>query len=131
MDVWSTNRRTLSWLTFVFLGLGLAVISWGVQYKISLYDPPNAASRSMPEAKLLSKSEQTTASENPLLGNTKGSGKILCAVPACVVFLFLLACVSPHAPASDQRPREQRRPWHFRRLPGLNAFSFRPPPSLA
>jgi hypothetical protein len=131
VNVWSTNRRTLSWFTFVFLGLGLAVVSWGLQYKLSLYDPPNAASHSMPEAKLLSKSEQTTAPENPLLSSTNISGKILCTILASVFFLFLLADGSLNAPASDQRPREERRPWHFRRLPGLNAFYFRPPPSVA
>jgi hypothetical protein len=131
VGVWSTNRRTLSWFTFVFLGLGLAVVSWGLQYKLSLYDPPNTTSHQMPEAKLLSKGEQTTATKSPLLKSTHDSAKILSTVLTSVFFLFLAASGSLHARASEQRPQDERRPWHFRRLPSLNAFYFRPPPSLA
>lgn len=129
VDVCTTNRRALSWFTFVFLGLGLAVVSWGLQYKLSLYDPPNAISHQMPEAKLLSKSEQTTASKNPLLSDTKIVGKILGAVLMGVFFLF--ANRSLHAPASNQRPQEEPSSRHFSQLYCLNALYFRPPPSLA
>jgi hypothetical protein len=127
----STNRRALSWLTFVLLGLALSVFTWGLQYKLSLYDPPNAASHEMPEAKLLSKSERITATENPLLKNIKAPGKIPSTLLTSVFLLFLLAASSLNIPVSDQRRREEKCPLHWRRLASLNPFFFRPPPALA
>jgi hypothetical protein len=50
----------------ILLGLGLSVFGWGLQYKLSLYDPPQASSHQMPQAKLLSQDEQATAAHTSL-----------------------------------------------------------------
>ena len=54
-------RPNLSRFSFVFLGLAISVFAWGLQYKLSLYDPPHSTSHEIPEAKLLSRNEQATA----------------------------------------------------------------------
>ena len=54
------NRPKLSRFSFVFLGLAISVFAWGLQYKLSLYDPPHCSSHEIPEAKLLSRNEQAT-----------------------------------------------------------------------
>ena len=41
----------------VFLGLAFCVFTWGLQYKLSLYDPPQAISHRAPQAKLLANDE--------------------------------------------------------------------------
>jgi hypothetical protein len=49
-----------SWKNLAFVGLTLAVFTWGLQYKLSLYESPHAASRHMPAAKLLTGEERST-----------------------------------------------------------------------
>lgn len=45
-----------------FVALTLAVFTWGLQYKLSLYQSPHAVSRHMPAAKLLSGDERSVIS---------------------------------------------------------------------
>jgi hypothetical protein len=42
---------------------GLAVFSWGLGYKLSLYDPPGSPSTHMAQAKLLSQKERPPAAQ--------------------------------------------------------------------
>ena len=130
VNLWCPNWRALPWFTFVLLGLALSVFTWGVQYKLSLYDPPKAASHQMPEAKLLSKSERPAAAESPLLKDTKASAEVICVLVAGL-FLFCLPARILNAPASGHRRRNANRPWYLSRRAALNAFFFRPPPTLA
>jgi hypothetical protein len=60
MDVSCKFRPKLSRLTFVFVGLVISVFTWGLQYKLSLYQGKDAISHQMPEAKLLSQRERPT-----------------------------------------------------------------------
>jgi hypothetical protein len=123
------NWRTLPWFTFVLLGLALSVFTWGVQYKLSLYDPPTAASHQMPKAKLLSKSERPAVAESPLLKDTKASAGMICVI---VTGLFcLLAPRLPNALASGHSGRKANWSCYLSRRAALNAFFFRPPPTLA
>ncbi|MES2222967.1 MAG: hypothetical protein V4587_18600, partial [Acidobacteriota bacterium] len=55
----TTTKRCIRWeIPLLLLGLAVAVFTWGLQYKLSLYDPPQAITRNMPRAKLLSADEQ-------------------------------------------------------------------------
>jgi hypothetical protein len=55
------------------LGLAFCVFAWGLQYKLSLYDPPQTASHQIPTAKLLSRDEQSSTTESPLVVRTRTS----------------------------------------------------------
>ena len=57
-----THRVSFGRLSLTFLSLALCVFAWGLQYKLSLYDPPQAASHQVPQAKLLSKNEWSPTS---------------------------------------------------------------------
>jgi hypothetical protein len=52
------SRRKLTLLLACLVTLGAAVFVWGLSYKLSLYDPPQASSHQMPAAKLLSNRER-------------------------------------------------------------------------
>jgi hypothetical protein len=128
VNLLSTNRRLLSRFSLIFLGLGLAVFAWGLQYKLSLYDPPHSVAHQMPEAKLLSKNEQASASESQFAYQVKA--KILFAL-ICPLFLFLLRTFDLKiGPAWSHHQRERKRPWRIFSSANLYAFFFRPPPAL-
>ena len=65
-----------------FLGLGFCVFAWGLQYKLSLYDPPQTASHQIPRAKLLSRDEQSGTVEHPLVIRTKTSTSVIYTAPS-------------------------------------------------
>jgi hypothetical protein len=119
-------------ITLFFLGLAFCIFAWGMQYKLSLYDPPQAASHEMPKAKLLSKNERATVTENPLLKSGPVSGKTIQAVLVSVFLPLLLALTvfSPRAPINKE-DWDSEQPWRLRIRASLNAFFFRPPPVLA
>jgi hypothetical protein len=115
-------------VTLVTVGLAACVFAWGLQYKLSLYDPPQAASHKMPQAKLLSGNERSGIAESPLVFRTKTSTAVSYAVPTAVLFLLLLT-LSISNPAAGQRERRTSHPWHLHR--GLlNTLFVRPPPIL-
>ena len=60
-------RPSLCKFTFVFIGLAIAVFTWGLQYKLSLYYPPHSTYHQIPEAKLLSRNEQSIGADSILL----------------------------------------------------------------
>jgi hypothetical protein len=126
-----TDQPDLSKLTLVLVGLAFCVFTWGLQYKLSLYDAPHSISHRMPAAKLLSRDEQATVAESLLLQSTRASGAIgrdfLLHVSTCVLPAF-----GPlGTPESSQAERESKRPWRIFRRPGLTTFFYRPPPSLS
>lgn len=110
----------------IFMGLALVVFSWGLQYKLSLYDPPQASSHLMPQAKLLSQNEQATTADNPLIA--KAPVKICCAALLGAFIFFVVAFDSFKSLASGQMAREMDRPWRLHFFASLNPFFFRPPP---
>lgn len=131
MTLLSTKRYVASRFVFTFLGLAIAVFAWGLAYKLSLYDPPQAVSRQMPQAKLLSREEQpsveVSAAVQPLPPETNGNG----LRPATPLSL-LIACLAMLAGAAFLRGFRSFDP-RFRPQPVLtlsNLF-FRPPPFRA
>jgi hypothetical protein len=113
-----------------YLGLAVCVFIWGLQYKLSLYDPPHAVSHQIPQAKLLSKNEQTGTTESPLVVRTKTSSRVSYTIPAAVFLVLLLALSILNPPASSQREQRTNHSWHLLRGV-LNIFFVRPPPILA
>ena len=127
---WGKSRPISRFGNLVFLGLSVCVFTWGLQYKLSLYDPPQAASRQIPHAKLLSKNEQSGTTESPLVVRTKTSTRVSYTVPSAVFFVLLLALSVLNPQASGQREQRMSHVWHLRR--GLfDIFFVRPPPILA
>ncbi len=123
-------RPNLSRFSFVFLGLAISVFVWGLQYKLSLYDPPHSSSRQIPEAKLLSRNEQAPLVERLFVTST-GAGQVIEQILPFTLLAFAL--VAFHSRATQifrHLGREARRPWRVSCRPGLTAFFFRPPPSL-
>jgi hypothetical protein len=73
---------------FGLMLLGTCVFAWGLKYKLSLYDPPQAVSRHMPAAKLLAGKEQITL---PSINrrSTTAPGAPLALIPFALAFFAL------------------------------------------
>ncbi len=113
----------------IYVGLAICVFSWGLQYKLSLYDPPQATSHQIPQAKLLSKNEQTDATRSPVVLQTKHSTRVNFTGPTTTLFFLLFALsVSVKTPGL-RNPHEASicRP----RCSLFDIFFVRPPPILA
>ena len=124
------NRPNLSRFTFVFLGLAISVFAWGLQYKLSLYDPPHCTSHEIPEQKLLSRNEQATVVEGLLVSGTNAWPAIAHILPFSLLAFVLLGLTPLVTQILRHLGGEAKRPWRVSCRPGLNAFFFRPPPSL-
>lgn len=131
MKTSTTTRPRFSRFTLCLLGLAICVFTWGLQYKLSLYDPPQAVSHELPSAKLLSRDQQRTTTESPLIKSDGVPNKTVLAT-VLSVFLQLFAILnSLRPPAAFRRNRDAKRPWRRLSQASLNAFFFRPPPVLA
>lgn len=112
-----------------FIGLAVCIFMWGLQYKLSLYDPPNAASHRIPMAKLLSRNEQFSPAESPIVIRTRTSTKIVYTAPVAVFFMLFLIATVLSGTLSGQREQRASRLSHLRRA-HLRACFVRPPPVL-
>jgi hypothetical protein len=124
-----TSRTGLPQLTFFLLGVAVAVFTWGLQYKLSLYDPPQSISHEIPQAKLLSKDQQATIGESALLSVNTSTRRVY-ALFWTMLLIFLLVFNRLNVPAAGPMERAAKLPWRISRRASLNAFFFRPPPSL-
>jgi hypothetical protein len=130
MHFWSKNRPFSRMGTLAFIGLAFCVFMWGLQYKISLYEPPEAASHHIPKAKLVSENEQSSSTGSPLIVRTTTTTRVIFAVPTAVFFILLLIPSVLNPPLSgqrEQRASQSRLP----RRPHLRTYFVRPPPVLA
>jgi hypothetical protein len=114
----------------VCIGLTICIITWGLQYKLSLYDPPQAASHQMPKAKLLSKNEQSRAAESPFVVLAKTQTKVIYTVPATASFIMLLVLSILNPPASGKKEQRADQFSQLRLRAFLNSLFVRPPPIL-
>jgi hypothetical protein len=127
---WGKTRKFGLCGSLAFLGLAFCVFAWGLQYKLSLYDPPQTASHQIPKAKLLSRDEQSSTVENPLVIRTKTSTSVIYTAPTAV-FLILLLAISVLNPAvSGRLEKRANKLLHLHRAV-LNTLFVRPPPVLA
>jgi hypothetical protein len=110
--------------------LAICVFTWGLQYKLSLYYPKHSTYHQLPEAKLLSKNEQATAIDGVLMSIAKAPNDI---VRGGLFTLMLFAWVLGLPPISGatQTEQERTRPWLVSLSAALNAFFFKPPPTLS
>jgi hypothetical protein len=127
---WSKSRPFNLFGMLAFLGLAFCVFAWGLQYKLSLYDPPQTASHQIPMAKLLSRDEQSSTVEHPLVIRTKTSTSVIYTAPTAVFLTLLLAISVLNPPASRRVEKRDDRLFHLHRAV-LNTLFVRPPPVLA
>ena len=125
MNLPRPSRLNLRLISFVVVGLALSVFTWGLQYKLSLYDPPQAVSHSIPEAKLLNKDGQSAVTKIVTLADTKLPAELTLCL--CAFFLFLLTHL-PSILLTRRFPRQNQSSRVLSCDTGLNAFFFRPPP---
>jgi hypothetical protein len=126
-----THQVNFRRLSLTFLSLALCVFAWGLQYKLSLYDPPQAVSHQVPQAKLLSKNEWS-----PTAVDSRGIDMTISPQVLVQQFFPWFFCLSltfglGHFLASRQKHFAMSRPWLARRSACLSAFFFRPPPPFA
>jgi hypothetical protein len=127
---WGKYRKFNLFGSLAFLGLACCVFGWGLQYKLSLYDPPQTASHQIPKAKLLSRDEQSSTAEHPLVIRKNTSTRVIYTAPTAV-FLILLPAISVlNPPVSRRLEKRANRLFHLHRAV-LNTLFVRPPPVLA
>jgi hypothetical protein len=128
---WTATRSFNILGILASLILAFCVFAWGLQYKLSLYDPPQSASHKIPQAKLLSKNERTGFAESPIVVRTKTSTTVSYTVQTAAVFFFLLLTLNI-LNLQTSRQRTQRGSGVRRVQSGLfDVFFVRPPPILA
>ena len=123
------RRISFSWRSLVFLGLTLTVFTWGLQYKLSLYNSLHDASRRIPDAKLLSRNEQTRGPDSPLTSIAKPALRrisVYVVLPAVLLFFWVGLNFFREAACAGDRPDSLRQ--RVRSFASLSAFFFRPPP---
>lgn len=123
MNTEKTRRRESHWMIVAIAMLAFAVFSWGVQYKLSLYN----SEAHMSEAKLLSQKERPSTSEA-----TELSADPLANPVRVPLFAFALGAILAGL-CSLKLAASQREVWQQALLPrqlSQNFFFFRPPPFL-
>ena len=110
----------------MFFALAVSIFGWGLQYKLSLYEP-HMVTHAIPEAKLLSRDESEAQGggnsierQDPL-----PSPHVVVYVAALLFSAVLVLLVLGNQP---RNARELGRPWLRISRSGLNALFFRPPP---
>ena len=131
MNIPHTKRASLAKLVLVFLGLAFCVFNWGLQYKLSQYEPWQSRSHQIPEAKLLSRNERAAEPESPLTNSRNTTPKTALILLACVFLLSLFGATLRRIQTARVRLSEIRWSWQLRLSVSLSAFFFRPPPILA
>jgi hypothetical protein len=121
-------RPSLCRFSFVFIGLAISVFTWGLQYKISLYYPKLSTYHQLPEAKLLSRNEQATATESLLVISERDWNGVCGGLFTQALFVWVFG-LFPISGATRTVP-ERTRPWLVLLSARLEAFFFRPPPTL-
>jgi hypothetical protein len=116
--------------SLAFLGLAFCVFAWGLQYKLSLYDPPQTSSHQIPKAKLLSRDEQSSTAESPLIIRAKTFTSVIYTAPTAVFLILLLAIRALNPPASKRVEQPAHKLLNLHRAI-LNTLFVRPPPVLA
>jgi len=131
MHRWRKARLFSHLGALAFICLASCVFIWGLQYKLSLYDPPESATHHIPMAKLLSKNEQSNATESPQVVRTRTSTEIIYTASNFVFFILLLTLSALNPRLSGQRMSRASQFVHRLRSPHLETYFVRPPPVFA
>jgi hypothetical protein len=123
-----TCQTRFSQFTLGFLGLALCVFMWGLQYKLSLYDPPGSASHKMPTAKLLSKNEWGAGIEVAPVAKSSVFETEMRLALICLALPMLASMIRLQRLVWVRRTSDIGCPWRQQLDATLSAFSFRPPP---
>jgi hypothetical protein len=92
LQLWRPNRAPSRFSRLLFAALACSVFVWGLQYKLSLYDAPQAAPHSVIAAKLLSKNEQTNLTEASPYTKSDQPVKALLTLSGVVSFILVAVC---------------------------------------
>jgi hypothetical protein len=105
--------------------LGFAVFSWGLGYKLSLYDLPDSPSTHIAQAKLLSQKERPSAVQGLEQFSTKAP-----QLPSIVIAIFLIAATCSRAFSNQLVKTLFASRVGLRRCEDFlsTVFAFRPPP---
>lgn len=129
LGITCTTRQRFSHLGLLLMGLALSVFAWGLQYKLSLYQPPQSVSHRVPMAKLLSREEQGGSTESPLITSRPSSQAIQGILSG--LFLTFFTIFSLVVVQFGQFGRMWfREPSPPRCLARFFVLFFRPPPAL-
>jgi hypothetical protein len=127
LQSWGTYRNFGLFGSVAFLGLAFCVFAWGLQYKLSLYDPSQTASHQIPKAKLLSRDEQSSTAESPLVIRTKTTTSVVYTAPTANFIILLPAICLLNPPAAIRVEKLANKQLHPHRAI-LNTLFIRPPP---
>ena len=127
---WTQHRELSRAGAWICLVLMISIFSWGIGYKLDQYGPPHSAVHKLPEAKLLSKNEQTWAADG-----AQSSRKLVPAVALSSAHAVFHLAVPPFSGRglepvplyAAQRTERLKRP----SLLALNHLFVRPPPVQA
>lgn len=124
MSTEQTSRRGSHWMIVAIAMLALAVFSWGVRYKVSLYNPANH----MSAAKLLSQRERPATFESAKLAagpvvhpEVRTLFAVVMGIMLAALWLLKVAFL----------PKSVEHPTRLCRQPSHTFFFFRPPPVLS
>lgn len=107
----------------LLLMLGVCVFLWGFGYKLSLYNLQQPTIHRVPEAKLLSKNEDSQAAERIQQVQSLGQSQ-----PPMLLFLFVAIAMASTAASSRYFNAKS---WANEKLPSaipIPSLYFRPPP---
>lgn len=124
MNAEHTSRRGSQWMIVTIAMLALAVFSWGVRYKVSLYNPATH----MSAAKLLSQRERPATFESAKLAAepvVHPEVRVLFAVAMGIMLAALWSLKPTFLPKSVEHLAQ------LPKQPSQTFFFFRPPPVLS
>src|ERR1700760_2046795 len=108
----SKSQHSSIRLSMLLVTLGVCVFFWGLGYKLSLYEFHQASVHRIPEAKLLSRNEDSSATDSARLCLAKLPSAGI--VSASVLFIVSLASVGMPNPAWGRQYLALSKPWCLR-----------------
>jgi hypothetical protein len=122
-----TDRRIQSLNIMGMLFLAISVFAWGLQYKMSLYNPSSGLTAAVPHAKLLSQKERPESNVASIKSDsTQHRSPVSYAIflfASILCSLVVAVTVQTRGLSLDKKSRQQR-------FAALDFFWFRPPPVL-
>ena len=127
----SKSHRTSSRLSMLFVLLGVCVFVWGLGYKLSLYETQTSSIHRIPEAKLLTRTnEDRNLADGGWLSHPKSPSLEQVRVYTFILAITLLTTVGACA-SVERRHAYLPRLWHLRLGAFQSEFFLRPPPAAS